>query len=109
NYFFNPVGGGTGPELKINGSNVAAGQFGSVLPIAAEQTASGYDVAFKATGADLYTAWSTDSAGNYLSNLIGSVSGSNTGLETLETVFQQDLNKDGRIGLTSSALGQTFG
>ena len=31
------------------------------VPIAAEQTASGYEVAWKVTGADQYTVWYTDS------------------------------------------------
>ena len=34
-------------------------------PIGAEQTASGYEVAWKVTGADQYTVWNTDSSGNY--------------------------------------------
>ena len=44
-----------------------AGQFGAWAPIGAEQTASGYEVAWKVTGADQYTVWNTDSSGNYLS------------------------------------------
>ena len=43
-----------------------AGQFGAWTPIGAEQTASGYDVAWKITGADQYTVWNTDSSGNYI-------------------------------------------
>jgi len=63
-YFLNPVGGGTGPELKYGGSVVTAGEFGSWTPIGAEQTASGYDVAWKNTGANQFTVWNTDSNGN---------------------------------------------
>ena len=37
-------------------------------PIGAEQTASGYEVAWKIPGADHYTVWNTDSSGNYVSN-----------------------------------------
>src|SRR5438477_303312 len=37
---------GTGPELKYAGSPVAAGQFGTWTPIGAEQTATGYEVAW---------------------------------------------------------------
>ena len=46
-----------------------------------------------------YTVWSTDSNGNYLSNVIGASSGNSLALETLENTFQQDLNGDGVIGI----------
>jgi large repetitive protein len=107
NYFLYAVGGSSGPELKYTGAPVVAGQFGSWAPIGAEQTASGYEVAWKVTGADQYTVWSTDSSGNYLSNIIGAVSGSSAALESLEPSFQQDLNGDGVIGPTTIAAGAT--
>ena len=87
-----------------------AGQFGGWTPIGAEQTASGYEVAWKVAGADQYTVWNTDSSGNYVSNAIGVVSGSSTALESLETSFHQDLNGDGVIGLPTTvieAIGST--
>ena len=65
NYYLESISSGTGPELKYGGAAVVAGQFGSWAPIGAEQTASGYDVAWKNPGADQYTVWSTDSSGNY--------------------------------------------
>ena len=68
-------------------------------PIGVEQTASGYEVAWKVTGADQYTVWNTDSSGNYVSNLIGTVSGSSYVFESFEASFQQDLNGDGVVGL----------
>jgi hypothetical protein len=46
--------------------------------------------------------WSTDSSGNYQSNLMPAVPGGNSALETLETSFHQDLNSDGVIGIPSS-------
>ena len=46
-----------------------AGQFGAWTPIGAEQTASGYEVAWKIAGADQYAVWNTDSNGNYISNI----------------------------------------
>ena len=117
NYFLNPVAGGTGPELEFGGVPVVAGQYGSVTPIGAEQTASGYDVAWKVAGTNQFEVWSTDSSGNFVSNITGGlVSGSNSALELLETTFHQDLNGDGVIGvpaaqavsgLTSSAAPQT--
>ena len=98
-YFFNPLGGGTGPEFKYNGAAVTAGEFGAFTPIGAVQTASGYDVAWKNTSSGLYTVWLTDSNGNFLSQSIGGVSGTSTTLQSLENTFQQDLNGDGVIGI----------
>ena len=78
-----------------------ADQFAPWVPIGAEQTASGFDFAWKTSGTDNYTVWSTDSTGHYLSNLTGILSGTSAVLETLETAFHQDLNGDGHIGVTS--------
>jgi hypothetical protein len=99
NFYLNSISSGTGPELKYNGSAVTAGEFGSYAPIGAEQTATGYEVAWKVTGADQYSVWNIDSSGNYVSNATGGdVSGSNLTLRSLETSFHQDLNGDGVIG-----------
>ena len=99
-----------GPSLKYLGADYAAGQFGAWTPIAAEKTATGYEVAWKFGSADQYTVWNTDSNGNYLSHVFGAVSGSSTALESLETSFNQDLNGDGHIGLVlnGSSGGQTL-
>src|SRR3984893_10072824 len=99
NFFFYPVGQFSGPELSYNGTPFVAGQFCGWTPIGVEQTASGYEVAWKVTGADQYTVWNTDSSGNYVSNAIGGVSGSSVALELFEPGFQQDLNGDGVIGV----------
>jgi hypothetical protein len=40
--------------------------------------------------------WSTDNNGNYIANIIGTVTGANSSLQAIEPVFQQDLNGDGR-------------
>jgi protocatechuate 3,4-dioxygenase beta subunit len=105
NYFL--YNAGSGPELKYGGAVVTAGEFGSWTPIGAVETASGYDVAWKVAGADQYSVWSTDSNGNYLSNNVaninGAVSGTSPALETIETIFHQDLNGDGVIGIPSVA------
>jgi hypothetical protein len=69
------------------------------VPIAAEVIASGYEIAWKVLGTNLYSVWSTDSNGNYTSNIIGSATGTDFALESLETSFHQDLNGDGVIGL----------
>ncbi len=68
NYDLDSIGSGTGPELKYGGAAVTAGEFGGHVPIGAEQTATGYDVAWKIPAPIEYTVWSTDSNGNYLSN-----------------------------------------
>ena len=40
---------GSGPSLKLGGTDFVAGQFGAWTPIGAEKTASGYEVAWKNT------------------------------------------------------------
>src|SRR6185436_10994272 len=68
-YFLNPVGGGTGPQLKYGGP-VTVGQYAGWTFIGAEQTASGYQVALKSTSGNQYTVWNTDSNGNVISNAV---------------------------------------
>ena len=110
NYFFNPVGGGTGPELKYGGTPVTAGEFGSWTFIGAEQIAGGgYDVALHLPGSDQYTVWGTDNSGNVISNAAGGiVSGTSSALESLEPTFHQDLNGDGTIGVPTTVI-ETYG
>src|SRR5262249_39670267 len=108
NYFLYPVGGSSGPELSYFGAPVVAGQFGSWTPLGAEQTASGYEVAWKVTGADQYSVWTTDSSGSYISNNGAGapvVTGTSSALEMLEPSFHQDLNGDGVIGLAVMSGG----
>ena len=69
-HFFLYDGGGSGPSLKYAGADYVAGQFGAWTPIGAEQTATGYEVAWKVTGADAYTVWDTDSSGNHITNIV---------------------------------------
>src|SRR5947207_15486527 len=104
NSYLNSNTTASGPEMKYAGASVTAGQFGSWAPIGAEQTATGYEVAWKVTGADQYTVWDADSGGNFTSNPIGGVSGSSSALESLETSFHQDLNGDGLIGVLSLVM-----
>ena len=108
NFFLNNAGSGAGPELQYKGAAVTAGEFGTFTPIGVVQTASGYDIAWKDTATGLFTAWSVDSNGNYLSNLFAPVSGTSTVLESLETTFNQDLNGDGVIGIPKVVI-QTDG
>jgi hypothetical protein len=51
--------------------------------------------------------WSTDSNGNYISN-IGAVSGTSAALERFEPTFGQDLNGDGLIGPSTISAGDTL-
>ena len=102
-YYLNPVAGGTGPTMKQSGANFLVGQAGTWAPIGAEKTANGYDIAWKDSATGKFSIWSTDSSGNYITNSLGVVSATDTGLETRETAFQQDLNGDGTIGVPSNA------
>jgi len=107
NYFLDPVGGGTGPELKYTGAIVVASQYAPWTPIGAEQVGSGYEVAWKNTVTGQFTVWATDSNGNYVSNPVPLVTATDTSLEAIETTFHQDLNGDGVIGVPSSAGSAT--
>jgi 20S proteasome alpha/beta subunit len=100
NYFLDAISSGTGPELKYNGTPVVAGQFAPYVPMAVEQTAGGYEVAWKLAGSNQFSIWSTDSSGNFLS--FNALSGTSTALESLETSFQQDLNGDHVIGVPAA-------
>jgi hypothetical protein len=109
-YFLYPAGGSSGPLLKYADGTTAvvAGQTGNWVLLGAEQTATGYEVAWKLAGADQYTVWNTDGSGSNLSSPIGIVSGSNTALQALEPSFQQDLNGDGLIGRPMIGAGETL-
>src|SRR5262249_39353055 len=98
NNFFLQPNGGTAVELSLHGAPVQAGEYGTWVPIAAGQTASGYEVAWKTTDTNLYQVWGTDSSGNGQSVLLGTVSATDAGLQSIETSFQQDLTGDGSIG-----------
>src|SRR6185369_13747605 len=110
-YLLNPVGGGTGPQLKSGGSVITVDQLGGWTPIGAEKTASGYEVALKAASGNQYIVWNTDNNGNVISSALGGVvSGSSSALQGIEASFQQDLNGDGTIGLVTTrveSLGAT--
>ena len=83
--------------LSYDGAPATAAQLGGWTPIAAQQTATGYEVALKA--GSQYWVWNTDTSGNYASAPVGPVSGTNQALETIETSFNYDLNGDGSIGI----------
>ena len=96
--YFLDNGGTSGPALNYGGSPTVMGEFGGWTPIGAVPTSRGYDVAWKLAGANAYSVWSVDGNGNYISSIVSGVPGANLGLEVLERTFNQDLNRDGRIG-----------
>jgi 20S proteasome alpha/beta subunit len=112
-YYLQPHGG-SAAALSYGGAPVVDGQFdqfgGHWVPIGAEQTATGFEVAWKIAGADQYTVWNTDNSGNYLSSAFDVASGTSTPLQSFETIFHQDLNGDGYLGLVlnGSSGGQTL-
>ena len=93
-----------GVQLKFDGAVVTAGQFGGWMPIAAEKTAGGYEVAWKVDGADQFIVWQTDSNGNWVSQ--GAVtSGNSAALKAYEQGFAQDLDGDGEVGAQPAGDG----
>ena len=106
NEYFLHDGAGNGPSLKAQGSAVTAGQYGAAwAPVAGEKVGSGYQLVWKDDSADQYSVWNLDSNGNYTSSATGTVSGSEYAFQSLETTFQQDLNRDGIIGQPSATAG----
>ena len=63
NYFLYPIGTSSGPQLRMSGAAVTAGQFGLWTPIGAEQVGSGYEVAWQFGTADQFIVWNLDSSG----------------------------------------------
>jgi len=109
NYFLDSISTGTGPELIYGGAPVVVGQSAPWAPIGAEVTSTGYDIAWHEAGTDQYSIWSTDGSGNFISFLTGAVSGTSSTLESYETIFHQDLNGDGVIGIANTTVLQTDG
>ncbi|OAF06213.1 hypothetical protein AYJ54_21350 [Bradyrhizobium centrolobii] len=103
NYYLNSISTDSGLVLTYLGSKVVAGAAAPWTPIAAEQTATGYDVAWKDSKGN-FSIWTTDSNGKFTSYLTGVVSGTSTALEALEATFHQDLNGDGTIGVVQSVI-----
>ena len=105
--FFLEPAGGSPIILTSGGSPVTAAQLSGWTPIAAQQTATGYEVALK-SGAQ-YLVWDTDSSGNYLSTALGPVSGTSAALWSAETSFNDDLNGDGTIGVPPPKVIESSG
>ena len=110
NYYLENASSGVGPELKIGGVPVVAGQFAPYSPVGAAQTATGYEIAWQIPGTEQFSIWNTDSNGNFTSFSV--LSGTSPTLESLELSFNQDLNGDGVIGppaTTSPLVIESFG
>ena len=102
--------GGPAVALSFGGSPVVDGEFdqrgGHWVPVAAERTANGYQVAWKVKGADQYRVWDVDARGGYRSTALNAASGSSVALASFEPSFGQDLNGDGALGATAALSGQ---
>lgn len=96
------LGSSSGPQLKIGGSAVTAGQFGGWAPVGAEHLGTGYRVMWALAGSNQFQVWTTDANGNYLS--AQAMRGTSAALQSLETVFQQDFNADGTTGLATTPV-----
>jgi hypothetical protein len=96
--------GGSGPSLKLMGVSVTAGQFGAWTPLGAEETASGYQVAWKFDSADQYLVWNTDSNGNYTGDATLIVHAADLAIQQAELTFQQDLNGDTHTGPVTTTI-----
>src|SRR5262245_17865062 len=104
NYFLYAHGTTSGTELNFGGAPVVTGEWGAWAPIGAEQTASGYEVAWKVTGADQYTAWTTDSSGNYITSTIGTVSGTDYRSEERRVGKEYSTSGAGLLGTTTTVI-----
>jgi hypothetical protein len=100
-YFLYAAGTTNGPELEYNGTSVTTG--GAWKPIGAAQTATGYEIAWQLSGTNEFEIWNVNSTGNYVSDS-GVVSGTSFTLESAETIFNQDLNGDGTIGVNPTPI-----
>jgi serralysin len=74
---------------------VTAGQSGGWTPIGVEQTATGYEVAWKMR-ADQYVQWTTEANGNVTSQS-GVMSDGSSALAAPERRFDQNLNDDAGV------------
>ncbi|MCK1743550.1 M10 family metallopeptidase C-terminal domain-containing protein [Bradyrhizobium sp. 139] len=110
NFYLDSISTGTGPTLKYSGSAVTVGMWPSWSPIGAEQVSGGgYDVVWKNSSTGMFSFWSTDSNGNFVTHLAADADGSSTTVTSLETTFHQDLNGDGVIGAASSTTIEAAG
>jgi hypothetical protein len=89
--------GSSNIQVQYGGAYVAAGQFGTYTPVAAEQTIGGNLVAWRDTSTGNYSVWSLGPGGNWLWGT-GAIGSGTSMLAAIETVMQQDLNGGGIAG-----------
>ncbi|MBY0317396.1 MAG: VCBS domain-containing protein, partial [Reyranella sp.] len=99
---------GSGPSFKVGGTAFTSTLVAGWTPVGVESVATGYQVVLRHGDSDRYLVWNTDQDGSYIGNVIGPVTGTDVSLQTLETSFHQDLNRNGEIGLTITTL-EAFG
>jgi len=99
-YYLENADTGAGPVLQYGNSAVTTDGLGTWHAIGAVQTSAGYEVAFKNSATGAFSLWNTDSNGNYTSDL-GTISAHGLTVQALESVFGQNFNGDGKIGLLS--------
>ncbi len=86
-----PAGGGPGLLLEYQGGLVTQGQFGAGwAPVGAEKTATGYEVVWGDPGANQYSVWNTDGAGDYTNAATGVLSGTSPTIAAVEANFGED-------------------
>src|SRR2546423_1700933 len=78
---------------------IASSDVGVWRAIGAEQSGSGYLIAWKMNGFEAYAVWHADIEGGDLSCAVTMTTGSDAALQSIETSFHQDLNGDGVIGV----------
>jgi hypothetical protein len=107
-FLLQPVAG-SAVVLSYNGSPVIDGEFSDSgspwKPIAAEKTATGFEVAWKVANADKYRVWCTDADGNYLFSALSDARASSVELQAFDISFQQDLSGEGVTARMASDLG----
>jgi len=103
NYFMYQGDGSSGVLVRYNGAPFTVGQNGAWRALGAEQTANGYSVWWRNGSANQFTQWHTDSNGNFISR-DEIVPASSYALQSSESVFQQDFNGDGTLGVVSSSI-----
>jgi hypothetical protein len=88
-YLQNASTTGTGVELKYGGVPITTAELGSYTLIgAAPLSNGGYEVAFENSSTDMFSIWTTDSSGNFVSYEL--LSGTSPALQAIEASFNQD-------------------
>ena len=109
-YYYLQIGDGPLVELSYNGAPVTVGEYGGWTPIAAQETSTGYEVAWKLTGSDQYGVWGvcggcgTQTATATTSHLrLATYRERAPCWNRFEPSFNYDLDGDGTIGFSAPA------